>query len=99
MENVRKRMNMELVSSEKRYIKLVSKPSFKSSTIYKENLCAVQLNLESHTFDKPIYVGMAVLDISKTLIYKFHYDVMKAHFNERLQLLYMDTGNIIINVK
>lgn len=95
MENVRLRMKMQLVSNPKTCSKLINKPNFKSMTIYNENLCAVQLHLETHTFDKPIYVGMSVLDISKTLMYEFHYDVMREHYGDSLQLLYMDTGKYI----
>lgn len=93
MENVRLRMKMQLVSDSKKCTKLISKPHFKSITIYNENLCAIHMNLESHNFNKPMYVGMAVLDLSKTLMYDFHYNEMRKHYDDNnLKLLYMDTG-------
>jgi len=94
MENVRKRMKM-LVSDQKRFLKLINKPNFKSTTIYNENLCAIHLNVDLHTFNKTIYVGLTILDISKTLIYNFHYNMMKKYYNDKIQLLYMDTGKYI----
>lgn len=95
MENVRKRMTMELVSSDIRYIKLVNKTNYKPSTIYNENLCAVHLNSDVCNFNKPIYVGLSILEISKILMYDFHYNHMKKHYNDKIELLYMDTGKVI----
>lgn len=92
MENVRNRMTLELVSSDVRYTKLVNKTNFKCTTIYNENLCAIHLNSEIHNFNKPIFIGLAVLEISKTLMYEFHYKVMKKLYDDRISLLYMDTG-------
>lgn len=96
MENVRNRMSLELVSSETKYMKLVNKPNFKCSTIYNENLCAVHLNSESHFFNKPIFVGLAILEISKTLMYNFHYETIRKLYGDKSELLYMDTGKIVI---
>ncbi|XP_050540737.1 uncharacterized protein LOC126905250 [Daktulosphaira vitifoliae] len=69
MENVRLRLKMELTSSEARYRKLVNLPNHKGTTIYGDNLCAVHLHKDDLVFDKPMYIGFAVLDISKTLIF------------------------------
>lgn len=96
MENVRNRITLELVSSEIKYTKLVNKTNFKCSTIYNENLCAIHLNSETHNFNKPIFVGLAVLEISKVLMYDFHYETMKKHYGVKFELLYMDTGKINI---
>lgn len=89
-------MSVELVSSNIRYTKLVNKVNFKCSTIYNENLCAVHLNSESRTFNKPIFVGLAVLEISKILMYDFHYKTMRKHYGDKTELLYMDSGKVII---
>lgn len=94
MESVRRRISMELVSSPQRMQKLVNRPTFKHSTHYNENLSAVSLRNQIIKFDKPIYVGFAVLDISKSLMYEYHYDVMKQHYKEAINLMYTDTGII-----
>lgn len=94
MENVRHRMKMELVCCPRRCSKLINKTSFKSSTIYNNQLCAIHMHRDVLTFDKPIFVGFAVLDISKNLMYDFHYNVMKKAYNDRIELCYMDTGKL-----
>ena len=75
MENLRKRVNIKLVTNKKQLEKLASKPTFKSFKIFNENLVAV-LELKKHyTLNRPSYVGMCILDISKTLMYDFHYNL------------------------
>lgn len=69
---MRKKMDLEFFSDPLRYAKLVNKPYFKTLIMYNESLCAIHLNKNLHNFNKPIYVGLAVLDITKTLIYNFH---------------------------
>jgi len=92
MENVRKRIKMELVSSDIRLQKLINKPTFKYTTSYNENLSVVEMDNKIIKFDKPIYIGFAVLDVSKTLMYDYHYNVMKYHYNDLATLMYTDTG-------
>jgi len=96
MESVRKRIKMELVSSENRIQKLINKPTFKHATSYNENLSAISLDNKVIKFDKPIYIGFAVLDVSKTLMYDYHYTTMKAHYKDAITLMYTDTGNILL---
>ena len=77
MENLRKRVDVRLVTDEKKLLKLSSKPTFVSSKIFNENLVAVHKIKETLTLNRPAYVGMCILDISKTLIYDFHYNTSK----------------------
>ncbi|XP_075232208.1 uncharacterized protein LOC142330648 [Lycorma delicatula] len=99
MENVRKRINLELVSSEKRLMKLIAKPTFKDRIIYNENLCAVQCTKEKIKLDKPLYVGLSVLELSKTLMYNFHYNIMKKKYRSKINLLYMDTDSFFYEIE
>lgn len=92
MESVRKRIDMELVSCDKRLQKLINMSTFKNYTYYNENLAAITLDRKVIIFDKPIYIGFSVLDISKTLMYNYHYNVMKSHYNNDITLMYTDTG-------
>jgi hypothetical protein len=96
MENVRRRLKMHLVSSENRVQKLINKPTFKYLTPYTENLSAVTLDNKVIKFDKPIYIGFAVLDISKTLMYDYHYTTMKEHYKDSITLMYTDTGILFL---
>ena len=68
MENLRKRVDVRLVTDEKKLLKLTSKPSYISNKIFNENLVAVHKIKERLTLNKPAYLGMCILDISKTLI-------------------------------
>lgn len=99
MENVRNRMNLEIVSCHKRLEKLIAKPSFLGTTIYTENLCAVTRARDTVTLNKPIYVGLSILDMSKTHMYDFHYNVMKPKYGSKLNLLYMDTDSFFYEIE
>ncbi len=99
MENVRTRVSLKLVTSDKQANKLMMKNTFKDRTIYSENLMAIHQHKETIKFDKAIYVGSAILDVSKTFMYDFHYNVMKNKYNNKIRLLYSDTDSLIYNIR
>ncbi|KAF0710215.1 Uncharacterized protein FWK35_00029103, partial [Aphis craccivora] len=99
MKSKRKEMKMELVSCERRLQKLINKCTFKHCLNYNENLNAVTLENKIIRFDKPIYIGFAVLDISKILMYKYNYDVMRKHYGEKIELIYTDTDSLVYHLK
>lgn len=100
MENIRKRVNIKLVSNENLLEKLIAKPEFLDVTIYSENLAAVHMMKKSIVYNKPIYIGLSVLDLSKTTMYEYHYDIMIPQFRpENLKLMYMDTDSFIYLIK
>ncbi|XP_050523883.1 uncharacterized protein LOC126895735 [Daktulosphaira vitifoliae] len=92
MENMRKRIRIELISSPERLSKLVNQPTFNDCIKYGERLCAVIMDTKIVKFLKLIYVGLAVLDISKSLMYKYFYDVLNPHYGDAISLVYMDTA-------
>ncbi|XP_066582581.1 uncharacterized protein [Prorops nasuta] len=77
----------------------ISKPNFHSRVIFNENLMAIKMNKLCVTINKPIYVGMSILDISKICLYDFHYNYMKTSFNDCAKILYMDTDSLIYEIK
>ena len=83
MENLRKRVDIRLVTNEK-LLKLTSKPTYVSSKIFNENLVAVHKIKEILTLNRPAYVGMCILDLSKTLMYDFHYNYIKINMGTKL---------------
>ena len=91
MENLHKRVDVRLVTNEKKLDKLTSKPTYVSFKIFNENLMAVHKVKETLTLNRPAYVGMCILDLSKTLImYDFHYNYIKKKYNNRARLLFTD---------
>ena len=77
MENIRKHSNIKLANNEEEYLKNVMKPNFKSGTLLGPNLMSCEMGKVRVIMNKPVYLGQAILDLSKTIIYKFHYDYMK----------------------
>ena len=84
MENLRKRMNVRLVNNAGDYKKYVSKPSFVSQKVFSKNFVAIHEIKVVLTLDKPIYVRFSILDLSKLLIYEFHYKYIKSKYNANL---------------
>ena len=99
MENVRNRINVKLVTNEKALNKLVKKSNYKRVNIFHENLVAVHMEKSMVKLYKPIYLGMSILDLSKTLMYKFHYDYMKPKYGNKLELLFTDTDSPIYEIE
>ncbi|XP_003243221.1 uncharacterized protein LOC100569006 [Acyrthosiphon pisum] len=97
-ENMRLRFNLELVSCPVRMRKLINRPTFKYCTTYNENLSVVTQHTKEVDFCKPIYIGFAVLELSKVVMYGFHYDVMKRHYGDKIELLYTDTDSLFYRV-
>ena len=91
MENIRNRVDIKLVNNKKKAIELTRKLNYNSWTWFSENLVAIHMNRIKLYFNKPIYIGMSILDISKTLIYDFHYKYMIPKFKQNQQLLFTDT--------
>ncbi|XP_074042573.1 uncharacterized protein [Leptinotarsa decemlineata] len=102
MENVRKRVNIRLLTEwSGRYGAgaYIAKPEFKSCTIFNENLVAVELNKLQIFLNKPIYVGQAILDLAKTTIYDFHYGYMVERFGDGCTVMYTDTDSLIYELR
>ena len=99
MENVREHINYELVDTVERYEKCVNHPTFKHRHIINENLIGVEKVKGVVKLNKPIYVGMSILDLSKLHMYSFYYDVLKERYKENVRLAYTDTDSFIIHTK
>ena len=79
--------------------KQIPKPTFESVTIITENLVVIHMKRTKIVFNKPIYIGMSILDISKNCMYDFYHNVIKERYNERFKLLYIDTDSLIMEIK
>jgi hypothetical protein len=100
LENKRKHKNIKLVCDPIKMEKLVKKPNFKTSIIINENLVVVSMNKTVVKMDRPLYVGMSILDISKTHMYDFHYNKMITFYGrDRIGITYMDTDSFFYWIK
>ena len=84
---------MKLINNAKDYIKYVSKPNFVSQKIFDKNFVAFHQTKPISTFNKPIYVGFSILELSKLLMYKFHYEYVCNNVNAKL--LFTDTDGLV----
>ena len=99
MENVRNRRVVKLVVKEERRKKLVSEPNYDSCKHFSDSLMAIEMRKTEAFTDKPIAVGQAILDISKTLLYEFWYDYLKPKYQDNIELCYMDTDSFILQIQ
>ena len=100
MENIRKHRNIGLVTTEEKYLCTVMKPNFKSGGLFGENLMGCEMGKIKVVTNKPVYLGQAILDLSKTVMYEFHYDYMVHKYGlEKLKLCYMDTDSLVYDIK
>ena len=99
MENIRNRVNVKLVNTQERLRKLTAKPNFRSCKIFSENLVSVHLKKTSLTMNKPVYLGMCILDLSKTIMYDFHYNYIKPKYENKAKLLFTDTDSFMYEIE
>ena len=97
MENLRKRINVRLVANQKDFLKYISKPTHITHKIFGKNYAAIHEIKPVLTLKKSIYVGFTVLELRKLLMYDFHYNFVKNHFDA--ELLFTDTGSLAYEIK
>ena len=98
IENVRKHRDIKLVTTEEKRIKLVSQPYYHTTKHFSKNLLAIEMKKTKIKMNKPVYLGMSILDISKTLMYEFWYDYLTPKYKDKAKLCYMDTESFVINI-
>ena len=100
IENIRKRQNIILVDNRAKAVKLTSRPNFDRATIFDRNLIAIHMKKTEVYFNKPVYVGQAILDLSKLLMFDFHYNyIQKKYSYKRAKLLFTDTDSLMYEIK
>ena len=98
--NIRKHRNIKLVSDEDKFLNTVKKPNFKSNVLFGENLMGCGMGKIKVVMNKPVYLGQAFLDLSKLVMYEFHYDYMRRKYpEENLKPCYMDTDSLVYHIK
>ena len=99
MENIRIHKDIKLVTTDKKRNKLVSEPDYHTINLISEDLSVIEMKKTKVKMNKPIYLGLSILEISKILIYEFWYDYMKPKYGNDVKLCYMDTDSFIMNIK
>ena len=99
MENIRKHKDIKLVTTDKKRSKLVSEPNYHTINLISEDLSIIEMKKAKVKMNKPIYLRLSILKISKILMYEFWYDYMKPKYGNDVKLCYMDTDSFIMNIK
>ena len=99
VESVRKHRDIKLVTTDKRRNQLVSEPNYHTTKWFSEKLLAIEMKMTKVKMNEPVYLGLPVLEISKTLMYEFWCDYMKPKYGHNVKLCYMDTDSFIMHIK
>ena len=100
MENIRNRVDVKLVNTKEKLRQLVAKPNLKSPPkIFSENLVSVHMKKTSLTMNKPVYLGMCILELSKIIMYDFHYNYIKSKYGDKAKLLFTDTDSLMYEIE
>ena len=99
MENIRNRVDIKLMNDKKQAEKLSAKPNFKHCNIFSEDLVAIHMKKTKLVFDKPVYLGMCISDLNKTLMYDFHYNYIKQKYGDKAKLLFIDTDSLMYEIQ
>ena len=99
MENIRKHRDIKLVTTDKKRSKLVSEPDYHTINLISKYLSIIEIKKTKVKKNKPIYLGLTILEISKILMYEFWYDYMKPKYNNNDKLCHMDTDSFIMDIK
>ena len=99
MENIRNRKDVKLVNSVEKLRKLIAMPNFVNRKIFSENLISVHMKKTNLLMNKPVYLGMCILDLSKTVMYEFHYNYIKEKYGDKAKLLFTDTDSLMYEIE
>ena len=99
MKQVRTHRYIRIVTIDKKRCQLVSEPNYHTTKRFSEDLIAIEMKKTEIEMNKPIYLGLAILDISKTLMQEFWYDYLKPKYDNNIGLCYMDTDSFIFHVE
>jgi len=98
MENIDNRVDIRLVTNKETALKLAARPNYNSLIFFDKNLIAVLMKKTKVYYNKPVYLGLCILDISKSLMYDFHYNYIKEKYKDKAKLLFTDTDSLIYHI-
>ena len=98
--DIRNYQDIKLIkNNDAKVIKLQSKPNFVNTIAFSDTLKAVKMEKKTIVFNKPMFVGTAILEISKLTMYDFYYNGLKKKYKENVELLIMDTDGFKVKIK
>ena len=99
IEDLRKRTDVKLVTTQEQAEKYINMPNYKGRTTFSDNLVAIHMGKTSLYMNKPVYLGMSILDLSKTLMYDFFYGYIKPKYGDKAELLFTDTDSLMCEIE
>ena len=99
IENIRKRTDIKLGTTEKQVEKWIYQPNYVHRTTFSDSLVAIHMAKTKLYFNKPVYLGMCILDLNKTLMYEFHYMYIKRKYGDGPKLLFTDTDSLMYEIE
>ena len=96
---VRKHRDIKLVTTDKRRNQLVVEPNYHTTKCFSEDWLAIEMKKMKSKMNKPVRLGLSILEISKTLLHNFWYDYIKPKSQSNAKLCYTNTGSFIIHTK
>lgn len=99
MENVDKRIDVKLLNDSKKFVQYASKPHFKDFEIFSNDLAAIKMGKTHVVYNRPMIVGMCILDLSKVLMYDFHYNVIQKRYGDKAKLCFTDTDSLTYHIQ
>ena len=95
IENIRKRQNVILIDNKKMLINYHQNQTLNVVQYFMKILITCHMKKTEVYFNKPIYVGQAILDLSKTLMFDFHYNYIREKYDDEAELLFTDTDSLM----
>ena len=99
MEDIRKRIDIKLVTTPEEAKRFINKPNYTGRTAFSDDLVALHMGKTEIYMNKPVILGMTILDVSKTLMYEFHYGYIKPKYGEKAKLLFTDTDSLMYEIE
>ena len=99
MKNIREHRDIRLVTTDKKRAALASKPNYHAAKHISNDILIMEMKKRELYMNKPVYLGQAILDISKALMYEFWYDYIKPKYGDNVRLCYVDTDSFVMLIK
>ena len=97
--NLRKQINIKIAVNNRQAQNLIARPTFQSFNVINDDIVAIRMKKSAIYWDKPTYVGMCILDLSKLHMYKFHYGTIKKVYGADASLLFTDTDSLCYHIR